>query len=109
MLRQFGTYTMILALGAVVTVSELRGQALQPAPRTFSVRDASLTHKIREELMLSPLSHEAKNVTIVARRGTVSLRGKVANTHEKRAIERTAEKYAMAVISDLAPRAQGEL
>lgn len=66
--------------------------------------DAELTHTIRRELMLSPLSIEGKNITIMASHGVVSLKGTVPNLQEKQTIEKAARKFAKDVKSEIVVR-----
>lgn len=66
--------------------------------------DALLTHRIRQELMLSSLSVEGKNVIITASEGAVTLTGTAGNEYEKRQILQAAQKYSQDVRSEIAVR-----
>jgi len=62
--------------------------------QSMAPADAELTRKIRQEVMNSNVSTEAKNVTIVSDSGRVVLTGQVATAEEKASITRMARGIA---------------
>lgn len=69
-----------------------------------SVSDVELTRRIRQSLVSdNDLSVSSKNVTLVSRNGTVTLRGQVPTKSEKTRIENRAMEIAgkHAVVSQL--------
>jgi hyperosmotically inducible protein len=64
------------------------GQTLTPTDQSESEADRTITQKVRQSLMGdAALSTNAKNIKVVTRNGTVTLRGVVASAEEKSSIE----------------------
>lgn len=70
-------------------------QAVTPATQSNSKPDLELTRNIRREITKDKsMSTYARNVKIITRDGTVTLRGPVKSDAEKQAIEMIAKKLA---------------
>lgn len=60
-----------------------------------SAAEAEMTRKIREALMNDPsLSMAAKNITVITRGQTVTLRGRLASAAERQRVQQIAQEQA---------------
>jgi hyperosmotically inducible periplasmic protein len=90
---------VLLSAGLTLAGPALAGQANQP-PETASTAklnkaDRDLTQQIRKAIVSDKsLSTQAHNVKILARDGTVTLKGQVKTDEEKKAIEDKAASVA---------------